>query len=268
MLGFIVYLIVIGLIAGFIARALVPGRDPMSVLGTMVLGIDRLVHRRLPRLCADAPRCHRRSVSSVRHHRLDRRRRDCSARVSRSQRAAAPSHLVSFHTGERRGGGGRGQRPDDRPPRRNPGRRVWRGSRDRPQCQPAVHVARVHRSLRRSGRLRQTGNDWLSVFNYYRGTPPYRRKGAPHPILRITAPLLVLSTISLLGAGIVALAVGPRHSDTWITIHQGSAIAWATFVAVHLIGHALDTWRLTSAELRANPRFPVGGREQPWSPAD
>ncbi len=39
MFGFIVYLIVIGLIAGFIARALVPGRDPMSVLATMVLGI-------------------------------------------------------------------------------------------------------------------------------------------------------------------------------------------------------------------------------------
>ena len=39
MLGFIVYLIVIGLIAGFIARAVVPGPDPMSVLGTMLLGI-------------------------------------------------------------------------------------------------------------------------------------------------------------------------------------------------------------------------------------
>ena len=39
MLGFIVYLIVIGLIAGFIARAVVPGRDSMSVLATMVLGI-------------------------------------------------------------------------------------------------------------------------------------------------------------------------------------------------------------------------------------
>ncbi len=39
MLGFIVYLIVIGLIAGFIARALVPGRDPMSVGGTILLGI-------------------------------------------------------------------------------------------------------------------------------------------------------------------------------------------------------------------------------------
>jgi uncharacterized membrane protein YeaQ/YmgE (transglycosylase-associated protein family) len=38
-LGFILFLIVAGLIAGFIARALVPGRDPMSIGGTIVLGI-------------------------------------------------------------------------------------------------------------------------------------------------------------------------------------------------------------------------------------
>ena len=39
MLGFILYLIVIGLVAGFIARGLVPGRDSMSVGATMLLGI-------------------------------------------------------------------------------------------------------------------------------------------------------------------------------------------------------------------------------------
>jgi len=39
MLGFILYLLVIGLVAGFIARAVVPGPDPMSVAGTIVLGI-------------------------------------------------------------------------------------------------------------------------------------------------------------------------------------------------------------------------------------
>ena len=39
MLGFVLYLIVIGAIAGFIARAVVPGPDPMGVLGTIVLGI-------------------------------------------------------------------------------------------------------------------------------------------------------------------------------------------------------------------------------------
>ncbi len=39
MLGFILYMIVIGLIAGFIARALVPGKDALSVPGTILLGI-------------------------------------------------------------------------------------------------------------------------------------------------------------------------------------------------------------------------------------
>jgi uncharacterized membrane protein YeaQ/YmgE (transglycosylase-associated protein family) len=37
-MGLIVWL-VIGLIAGFIARALVPGPDPMGLLGTLVLGL-------------------------------------------------------------------------------------------------------------------------------------------------------------------------------------------------------------------------------------
>ena len=39
MLGFIIALIIIGAIAGFIARAVVPGPDPMGVVGTIVLGI-------------------------------------------------------------------------------------------------------------------------------------------------------------------------------------------------------------------------------------
>ncbi|MCU1366115.1 MAG: transglycosylase [Ilumatobacteraceae bacterium] len=39
MLGFIVYLVVIGLVAGFIARAVVPGKDSLSVGGTILLGI-------------------------------------------------------------------------------------------------------------------------------------------------------------------------------------------------------------------------------------
>ncbi len=39
MLGTIIGLLVIGLIAGFIARALVPGRQAMSVPQTVLLGI-------------------------------------------------------------------------------------------------------------------------------------------------------------------------------------------------------------------------------------
>lgn len=39
MLGLIISLIIIGLIAGAIARLLVPGKDPMGIGGTILLGI-------------------------------------------------------------------------------------------------------------------------------------------------------------------------------------------------------------------------------------
>ena len=39
MIGFLLYLLVIGIVAGFLARLLVPGRDSMSVPATIVLGI-------------------------------------------------------------------------------------------------------------------------------------------------------------------------------------------------------------------------------------
>lgn len=39
MFGFIVYLLLVGLVAGFIARAVVPGKDALSVPGTILLGI-------------------------------------------------------------------------------------------------------------------------------------------------------------------------------------------------------------------------------------
>jgi uncharacterized membrane protein YeaQ/YmgE (transglycosylase-associated protein family) len=39
MVAYIIILILIGLVAGAVARLLVPGRDPMGILGTILLGI-------------------------------------------------------------------------------------------------------------------------------------------------------------------------------------------------------------------------------------
>jgi uncharacterized membrane protein YeaQ/YmgE (transglycosylase-associated protein family) len=39
MLGFILIMLLIGAVAGFLARLLVPGRDPMSAGATILLGI-------------------------------------------------------------------------------------------------------------------------------------------------------------------------------------------------------------------------------------
>ena len=105
-------------------------------------------------------------------------------------------------------------------------------------------------------KLASTGYRFL---HYYRGVAAYRAKGPPHPILRVAAPLVTLSTIALLGSGVVTLAVGPRNSDTWLTIHQGSFIAWVTVTTIHVLGHVLETWKLTTAEMRAKPPVPRRG---------
>lgn len=39
MLGFIIAMVIVGVIAGYLGRFLVPGPDPMSFVGTVVLGI-------------------------------------------------------------------------------------------------------------------------------------------------------------------------------------------------------------------------------------
>ena len=39
MIGFILFLLIVGAIAGFLARLIVPGRDPMGVGATILLGI-------------------------------------------------------------------------------------------------------------------------------------------------------------------------------------------------------------------------------------
>jgi len=39
MVAFIIILILVGLLAGAVARLVVPGRDPMGILGTILLGI-------------------------------------------------------------------------------------------------------------------------------------------------------------------------------------------------------------------------------------
>jgi uncharacterized membrane protein YeaQ/YmgE (transglycosylase-associated protein family) len=39
MFTFIIYLIVVGIVAGYIARLLVPGSDPMSFVQTVLLGV-------------------------------------------------------------------------------------------------------------------------------------------------------------------------------------------------------------------------------------
>ena len=97
------------------------------------------------------------------------------------------------------------------------------------------------------------------MVHYYRGTEAYRRKGPPHPILRVAGPLVIVTTVAMLAAGVVTLAVGPQHREPWLTIHQGSFVAWLVVTTVHVLGHLVETWHLTRDEVRNAPPVPRRG---------
>jgi hypothetical protein len=92
---------------------------------------------------------------------------------------------------------------------------------------------------------------------YYGGREPYVRKGPPHVVLRLLGPVVIVSTVALLGTG-VALLVEHGRSDTWLTLHQASFITWVAAMTVHFLGHLVEAVRGTARELRPAGQDPAG----------
>lgn len=84
---------------------------------------------------------------------------------------------------------------------------------------------------------------------YYSGKPAYVRKGPPHVILRVIGPLVILSSIAVIGTGVGLLAVHGR-GDTLITLHQASFIVWVALMTVHVLGHIIEAATNTTRDLR------------------
>ncbi len=72
---------------------------------------------------------------------------------------------------------------------------------------------------------------------YYSGDPAYRRKGPPKLGLRLLAPVLVLSTLSLFLSGFVLMLEGASRLPQVMLVHKASFLLWITVVGVHVLSH-------------------------------
>jgi hypothetical protein len=72
---------------------------------------------------------------------------------------------------------------------------------------------------------------------YYGGSEAYRVKGPPHPVLRVLGPLVIVSTLALLGTGLALLAVPRERADLLVSAHQASFIVWFAVMVLHVLGH-------------------------------
>lgn len=98
---------------------------------------------------------------------------------------------------------------------------------------------------------------------YYTRSRPYVRKGPPHPVLRILGPIVMASSLAVLGTGIALMYAGPAHEQPWLIFHQGTFVVWFAAMTVHVLGHAVHAGRTTWRELR-DPRATRAVRHRRW----
>ncbi|HWD11064.1 MAG TPA: hypothetical protein VG366_04415 [Solirubrobacteraceae bacterium] len=96
--------------------------------------------------------------------------------------------------------------------------------------------------------LLKMGTTGYRFFRYYSANAVYRRKGPPPMLLRLIAPMVILSTLVVLGTGVALLFLGPSSRGELLPIHKISFFVWAAFAGVHLLGHMLEL----PEELRAD----------------
>ena len=92
---------------------------------------------------------------------------------------------------------------------------------------------------------------------YYTGDPDYRAAGAPQPLLRLLAPLVVVLTVVVLASGVALVAFGRSRPGWALAAHKASFILWFFVMTVHVLAYVWRAAGLAWADLsgRAGVRW-------------
>jgi hypothetical protein len=98
---------------------------------------------------------------------------------------------------------------------------------------------------------------WRFV-RYYTRNEAYRLEGAPRLLLRLLAPLLVGSTLSLFGSGVALLVFG-HGGGVLRTVHTFSFVVWGVLMIVHVLAYLSHAVRVGLADWRRKTEKLVAG---------
>jgi hypothetical protein len=102
---------------------------------------------------------------------------------------------------------------------------------------------------------------------YYTGDAEYRRKGPPALLLRVLGPAVILTSLSVIGTGVVLAVAGPGPG-IWLLAHKAAFVLWFGAMTVHVLAYIWRLPRLVGSDLasRAGHRAEevLGGRAARW----
>ena len=116
--------------------------------------------------------------------------------------------------------------------------------------------------------LLKMGSTFWRFGRYYLGAPEYRRKGPPPLALRLLGPIVVVLTVSVFATGIVLLLGPVSVRSQMLLLHKATFIVWLGAMALHVLGHLLDTAKLAPRDWLPRTRRQVDGAGlRQWSVA-
>lgn len=96
---------------------------------------------------------------------------------------------------------------------------------------------------------------------YYTGHAAYRRKGPPPAVLRLLGPVVIVTSVVLLGTGIALGLVASSMRPTVLFWHKASFVLWFGAMTIHVLGHLGESvrvgprdWRRTPTRLAVTPQ--------------
>jgi hypothetical protein len=102
---------------------------------------------------------------------------------------------------------------------------------------------------------------------YYTGDAEYRRKGPPALLLRMLGPFVILTSLLVIGTGVMLAFTGPGPS-IWLLAHKASFVLWFGAMTVHVLAYVWRLPQLVGNDLasRAGRRAEevLGGRAARW----
>ena len=99
---------------------------------------------------------------------------------------------------------------------------------------------------------------------YYTGSAAYVRKGPPAPLQRVTGPFVVLTTMAVLGTGVMLAVEGSGPgSASWIQWHHKSFLLWAAVMVIHLASYVPKLPRMLSGRAD-HARHLLAARSTRW----